>query len=401
MKTKRGAADLLAARAQREGRPVTVTFQITDRCNYECVHCYQEHRDTTEAKRDELTTAEIIRIFDELAEAGVLFLTIMGGEVFVRRDADEILAAAHERGFAMKLLSTGHHIHDKRADFLATLRPIQVEMSLYAAGAHTHELVTRSPGSWDRTVAAARRLIERKVPVVLKAPVMEVNLDEIEAMARLAKDIGADYSFDPKITAMENRDESPTALRMSAASVSRFYAGPMGSYLGQTYGIGTPAATAVAGGEELRPLDHTPCRAGQQSLAITPYGDVWPCNALPLPCGNLREQTFMQIWRGSTELAEVRDLRWAKLAECNKCELRSFCQRCHGMALVEQGEIRGPSLEACRHAVAVRDELRTRGLVPATHVAMPPTWDRVDTDGQHHLVATDGKRRPRTLRVLS
>jgi hypothetical protein len=39
--------------------------------------------------------------------------------------------------------------------------------------------------------------------------------------------------------------------------------------------------------------------------------------------------------------------------------------------------------------------------VPATDVAMPPTWDRVDPDGQHHLVTTDGKRRPRTLRVLS
>jgi radical SAM protein with 4Fe4S-binding SPASM domain len=401
MKVNRGAADLLAARAQREGRPVTVTFQITDRCNYECVHCYQEHREDAAAKRDELTTAEIVRIFDELADAGVLFLTIMGGEVFVRRDADELLAAAHERGFAIKLLSTGHHIHDKRADFLATLRPLQVEMSLYAAGAHTHELVTRSPGSWERTVAAARRLVERRVPVVLKSPVMEVNQGEIDALAQLARELGTEYSFDPKITAMENRELAPTALRMGASSVARFYAGPMGSYLDKTYGAGTPAAIAVAGGEELRPLDHTPCRAGQQSVAIMPYGDVWPCNALPVPCGNLREQSFQEIWRGSAELADVRDLRWAKLAECNVCELRSYCQRCHGMALVEQGDMRGPSLEACRHAVAVRDELRARGLVPATDTALPPTWDRVDPEGQHHLVATDGKRRPRSLRVLT
>ncbi len=403
MKTKRGAADLLAARAQREGRPVTVTFQITDRCNYECVHCYQEHRDTALAKRDELTTVEIIRILDELATAGVLFLTIMGGEVFVRRDADEILAAAHERGFALKVLSTGHHITDKRADFLATLRPLQVEMSLYAAGTHTHELVTRSPGSWERTVAAARRLIERKVPVVLKSPVMEINLDEIDGLAALARELGAEYSFDPKITAMENREQAPTGLRMKAASVERFYRGPMRAHLEGTYAPGTPASAAVhaGGADDLRPLHHTPCRAGQQSLSITPYGDVWPCNALPLPCGNLREQSFDAIWRGSTELAEVRDLRWAKLAECNVCELRAYCQRCHGMALVEQGEIRGPSLEACRHAVAVRDELRAQGLVPATDVALPPTWDRVDPDGQHHLVSPAGdKSRPRALRVL-
>lgn len=403
MKINRGAADLLAARAQREGRPVTVTFQITDRCNYECVHCYQEHKDPRVAKRDELSTAEIIRILDELAEAGVLFLTLMGGEVFVRKDADEILTAAHARGFALKLLSTGHHIGDARADLLATLRPLQVEMSLYSANHTGHERVTRMPGSWDRTVAAARRLIARKVPVVMKAPVMEANLDDVEAMATLARELGADYSFDPKITAMETSETAPVALRMKAASLARFYAGPMRGLLDQTYATGTPAAASVTGGDDVRPLHHTPCRAGQQSVSITPYGDVWPCNALPLPCGNLREQTFAQIWRGSAELDEVRDLRWAKLAECNVCELRSYCQRCHGMALVEQGAIKGPSLEACRHAVAVRDELRGRGLVPATETAMPPTWDRVDPDGQHHLraQAADGKRRPVSLRVLS
>ena len=401
MKPIRGAADLLAARAQREGRPVTVTFQVTDRCNYECVHCYQEHRDTTAAKRDELSTAEIVRILDELAEAGVLFLTIMGGEVFVRRDADEILAAAHERGFALKLLSTGHHINDQRADLLATLRPLQVEMSLYSARHQAHELVTRSPGSWQRTIAAARRLIARKVPVVLKAPVMEANLDDLEDMARLARDLGAEYQFDPKITAMETGEKAPMALRMKADSLARFYQGPMSGYLAATYAAGTPAARSVAGGDDVRPLDHTPCRAGQQSLSITPYGEVWPCNALPMPCGNLREQSFASIWNGSNQLAEIRDLRWAKLAECNVCELRSYCQRCHGMALVEQGTVRGPSLEACRHAVAVRDQLRDRGLVPATDVAMPPTWDRVDLDGQHSLGRVDGKRRPLGLRILS
>jgi radical SAM protein with 4Fe4S-binding SPASM domain len=171
----------------------------------------------------------------------------------------------------------------------------------------------------------------------------------------------------------------------------------MADYLEKTY-AGADAATASR--DDLRPLDHTPCRAGQQSLSISPTGDVWPCNALPVPCGNLRQQSFADIWWGSTELAEVRDLRWAKLAECNVCSLRAYCQRCHGMALVEQGDMRGPSLEACRHAVTVREALRAKGLVADDDVAMPPTWDRVERDGQHHLL-TDGKRRARGLRVLS
>ena len=81
--------------------------------------------------------------------------------------------------------------------------------------------------------------------------------------------------------------------------------------------------------------------------------------------------------------------------------VRAFCSRCHGSALHEHGDLQGPSLEACRHAVAVRDELRARGVVPADHTALPPTWDRVDADGQHQRRApSDGKRRPAALRII-
>ncbi len=400
MKSHRGAADVLAEMARRQNRPVTVTFQVTDRCNYDCVHCYQAQ--TEEA---ELSFDEIARILRELADFGVLFLTLMGGEFFVRRDADDILRLAHELGFAIKLLTTGHHVHERRADLIASLRPIQIDMSMYAATPHRHDEITRQEGSWERTSAAARRLIERRVPVLLKAPVMEHNAGELADLARLARALGAQTSFDAKVTGKEDGDQHPAALRMSATTLRAFYRGGpsasasasagnassddagsdagdnnngIGDFLAATYADFDPA-------RELRPLDHTPCRAGQQAVSINPQGKVWPCNALPIECGDLRVQTFAEIWSGSRPLDEVRQLRWAEIADCNVCGLRSYCQRCHGMALLEQGALRGPSLEACRHAVAVRDSLRERGLIPDTETAMPPTWDRIDPDGQHHL----------------
>jgi radical SAM protein with 4Fe4S-binding SPASM domain len=415
MKSHRGAADVLAEMARRQNRPVTVTFQVTDRCNYDCVHCYQ-----AQAEAPELSFDEIARILRELADFGVLFLTLMGGEFFMRRDADDVLRLAHELGFAIKLLTTGHHVHDRRADLLASLRPIQVDMSMYAATPHRHDEITQHAGSWERTYAAARRLIERRVPVLLKAPVMESNAGELGALARLAATLGAETSFDAKLTGKEDTDQQPVALRMRASTLRTFYRGGAGcgddaagdngiaEFLAQTYAGHDPAT-------ELRPLHHTPCRAGQQAVSINPQGKVWPCNALPIECGDLRVQSFAEIWGGSRPLEEVRTLRWAEIAECNACRLRSYCQRCHGMALLEQGALRGPSLEACRHAVAVRDSLRERGLIPDTETELPPTWDRIDPDGQHHLrvrqpgpVPADadagpgaGVRRSVALRVLS
>jgi radical SAM protein with 4Fe4S-binding SPASM domain len=411
MKSHRGAADVLAEMARRQNRPVTVTFQVTDRCNYDCVHCYQAQADAPELGFD-----EIARILRELADFGVLFLTLMGGEFFMRRDADDILRLAHELGFAIKLLTTGHHVHDRRADLIASLRPIQVDMSMYAATPHRHDGVTQHAGSWERTYAAARRLIERRVPVLLKAPVMESNAGELPALARLAAALGAETSFDAKLTGKEDTDQQPVALRMRASTLHAFYRGSascgdgadgdngIAEFLAQTYAGHDPAT-------ELRPLHHTPCRAGQQAVSINPQGRVWPCNALPIECGDLRAQSFAEIWGGSRPLDEVRNLRWAEIAECNACRLRSYCQRCHGMALLEQGELRGPSLEACRHAVAVRDSLRERGLIPDTETELPPTWDRIDPDGQHHLRvrqpgvgepgAAGAMRRSAALRVLS
>ncbi|MCG8418778.1 MAG: radical SAM protein [Proteobacteria bacterium] len=397
MKSHRGAADILAELARRNGQPVTVTFQVTDRCNYECAHCYQEHADN-----NELSTAEIERILGEIADAGVLFLNLMGGEFFMRRDADDILRTAHELGFAIKLMTTGHHIGDRRADLIASLRPIQVDMSLYAATPHLHERVTRQEGSWQRTYSAARRLIARRVPVFLKAPVMEVNAGDLANVAELARQIGAEFTFDATITSMENGRQEPVALRMSAATLRAFYRDErsgVADFLAETSGrLGELGDAADS-------LDATPCRAGQQAVSINPRGQVKPCNGLPITCGDLRQQSFEDIWRGSSGLGEIRQLRWATIAECNVCELRRYCHRCHGMALLEQGEMRGPSLEACRHAVAERDALRDRGLIPATETALPPTWQRVHPDGLHHLSDSDDCqtrtiRRSLALRVL-
>jgi radical SAM protein with 4Fe4S-binding SPASM domain len=396
-KSHNGAADLLAARAARSRAPTAATLQVTNRCNYECSHCYQVHDDHA----DELSFEEIERILREFADAGVLFLVLMGGEFFMRRDADRILALGHELGFALRLKTTGHHVTDKRADFLATVRPLEVDLSVYAAGRHAHEEVTRHPGSFERTLAAARRLIERRIPVVLRCPVMQGNVGEIEALRQLARDLGAQVSFDPKIVAREDASLEPTTLRMDAEALRTFYRDAMGDTIAGQY-VGFDACSGRKEGVEINAREASPCGAGARAVSVDPQGKVWPCNVLPVPSGDLRRQSFREIWYGSPQLEEVRAVRWAHLHECNACALRPYCQRCHAMALIEHGEMYGPSLEACRHAVATRDALRDRGVIPATETQLPPTWDRIDPDGRHDRLDADRhRRRPPGLRVLT
>jgi radical SAM protein with 4Fe4S-binding SPASM domain len=73
---------------------------------------------------------------------------------------------------------------------------------------------------------------------------------------------------------------------------------------------------------------------------------VFPCVQFPLPSGNLRKQKFIDIWRNSNELKEVRSIRSRDLPVCSSCSHVGTCSRCPGLAYME-GSMRGPSTADC------------------------------------------------------
>src|SRR2546428_13617840 len=73
-------------RALDAGVPLSVHLDVTYRCNERCVHCYLDHDD-----HGEMTTGEMLSVIGQLAEAGVFFLTLSGGEGPTRRDFFDIL----------------------------------------------------------------------------------------------------------------------------------------------------------------------------------------------------------------------------------------------------------------------------------------------------------------------
>jgi radical SAM protein with 4Fe4S-binding SPASM domain len=362
--TRRGAGELLAKAGLKSGAPVTVTFQVTDRCHLDCVHCYQTH-----GTKGELTLEEIDRVFGEIAAEGTLFLTLTGGEFFMRRDADDILRLSRKHKFAVKLLTTGWHIDDRRAELIRDLGAMQVDLSFYSAEACEHDRVTQVTGSWQRTVDAARRLRARGVLVILKAPVMSMNVAGMTEIARAAAELDCGFTFDPKVTGREDGDMEPAHLRATDDDLRAFYGDErMGIWqvLENAY-KGVPRAS-------LNALDQTPCRAGQDVCGITPEGLVTACHSIPASAGagDLRQHSFREIWRTSHAIKRIREMTWGSISECATCDVRPYCTRCHAMAFLEDGDITGPSTEACRHAVLIRDMLRDREVISAGDTGQPP-----------------------------
>src|SRR5205814_6939883 len=98
-------------------------------------------------------------------------------------------------------------------------------------------------------------------------------------------------------------------------------------------------------------LDGLPCGAGHTSCYVSPYGDLYPCVQFPLPSGNVRQQKFLDIWRDSSQLNDVRSIRARDLPVCSSCSHVGSCTRCPGLAYME-GNMCVPSSQDCEKSFA-------------------------------------------------
>src|SRR5579862_6322496 len=111
-----GLAVEMAAKALKLNIPLAVQLDLTYRCNEKCVHCYLDHED-----HGEMNTAEIKHLLDEMAAAGVLLLTLSGGEIFLRKDFFEILEHARALTFSVRLKTNAILVREREAERLAEL----------------------------------------------------------------------------------------------------------------------------------------------------------------------------------------------------------------------------------------------------------------------------------------
>ncbi len=327
-------AEELNAKAADAGIPLAVHLDLTWRCNERCVHCYLDHDD-----QGEMTLAEIRRLLEELAAAGVFHLTLSGGEPLLRKDFFAIVGRARELGFNVKLKTNGILIRSPEAARLRALALDSIQISIYSHRPEIHDAITRVNGSLARSLAAARFLIAQGLRVKLAHVLMRQNRGDYPEVQALARDIGAGFVLDPTITPHLNGDRSLLALGVAGEDLRRVLKDPeLIGNAGEFCSPPAPPDDAV--------LDARPCSAGHSACYISPYGDLYPCVQFPLACGNVRKQPFQEIWRDSAPLQEVRAVRIRDLPVCSTCVHAGSCTRCPGLAFME-GNFRGPSAADC------------------------------------------------------
>jgi AdoMet-dependent heme synthase len=327
------------SRALALGVPLGVQLDVTYRCNERCVHCYLDHND-----RGEMTTAEIRRLLDELAEAGVFFLTLSGGEVLMRMDFFEILEYARRLEFNVKMKTNAFLIREPEAARIRDLGVHSIQISIYSHRPEVHDAITKLPGSLKRSVAGIRFLKSLGLNVSIANVLMRRNLADHVGVKALARELGVHCLVDPTVTPKMDGDRSILQLGIGGEDLAATFHDP--NLVGDVEEFCAPPLEAD---EDV--LDGLPCSAGHTSCYVSPYGDVYPCVQFPLPTGNVRKQRFIDIWRHSPQMNEVRSIRARDLTVCSGCRHVGSCTRCPGLAYM-QGDMRGPSAQDCEKSFA-------------------------------------------------
>ncbi len=347
--TTANAYNQILANTQQRHRLLSAHWELTYRCNEKCTHCYLDVLAPYAPAPDELSTDECFRIIDELAALGVLNLTVSGGEILVRRDFFKIAEYARSKKFLLRLFTNGILIKPAVADQIAALHPYAVELSLYSTQPEVHDRITQLKHSWELTTRAFRLLRERGIRTVMKTPLMKENVREIHALEDFARELGAQFHYDVTITPKDSGGVAPLQHRMSDEDLRWLFHETIDPSLWVDRNVPQSAGT---------------CGITLNSLALDPYGNVFPCLQTRFNAGNVRNESLRTIWEKSAVWQELSHLTLGELPVCRTCELRNLCVRCHGLALAEDGDLRAPALVNCREALARRQVLIEKGDLP-------------------------------------
>lgn len=305
----------------------SVMLELTYRCNLNCFFCYND----LGLKGQSLSTGDYLRLLRDLAALGVMNLTLTGGEPLAHPDFLRLGAEARGLGFVVRIKSNGHAFRGELARRIRReVDPFLVEVSLHGACAETHDRQTRIPGSFERLLDNLREMRALGLRVKLNSTLTRWNEDEIGAMFALADELGLRLQMGAEVSPRDDGDSEPLAITASLEGVRRLFR--VNAERAAKAMAGRDATGEVGRAEdEMLPASSSDkhCGAGSSGLTIDPYGNVYPCVQWRRPVGNLHQRSIREIWSGSEELEEVRqvnrEVRDMVAAQGTRGKLLGFC----------------------------------------------------------------------------
>lgn len=326
-------------------------FELTARCNLQCKMCYVCRPANDKLAKDrELTTAQWIRLAEEARDAGLLFLTLTGGEVFLREDFKTIYEKLTKLGFILKIYTNGTLMTPDIINWLATMPPKEVSITLYGTSRETYQKVTGYAEGFDKTVQAIDNLRAKGINTEIKTTVIHGNMHEYKQFVDFAGQrksrIGIVNYVSPR---REGCHSDPLGNRLSPQELFQ-YEREITEYHQQVNVEATEIFPTVRKENDLAhkvgPSDAFRCLGGKCAAWVTWDGRLIPCGLLEMPETKPLENGFLEAWeelKHKCTLIPVSN-------ECRECQYQSYCDYCPAKLCRETGYYDQPAPYLCELA---------------------------------------------------
>lgn len=310
-------------KAFAEGIPISGTFELTPRCNFNCKMCYV-HLKPEEIPRNgvELTATEWLRIAEEAKEAGTTWLCITGGEPLLHPEFPLIWERLTEMGFFLTLQTNASLIRGKMLDLLERSPPRQVKVTLYGSDDEVYQAVCGVEQGFTRVNEGIHNLMSLGIPVELVSTIIRQNQNDVERMAFYAyrhklpwvatgsvKPSLRGASTDPLAVAVTEKLEEQRRREMEARLREGRFVDP-----------------------NRKPATY--CRDYRLGYWVVWNGMMRFCSFMDEPNIPVRDLPFGEAWRQLLDFEEALD--WPE--ECKTCEAAKVCQRCAASVAAERGQ---------------------------------------------------------------
>ncbi len=312
-----------------------VSWNTTNQCNMFCDHCY---RDAGMRSEDELSTAQAMKLIEEIKRAGFQIMIFSGGEPLMRADIYELASFAKEVGLRPVMGTNGSLITAEVADQIKKAGFMAAGVSLDSLDPTKNNNFRKLDNAYQLTVEGMHNLKEAGVPFQIHTTVMDWNVGELEDITDFAIEIGAMahhvFFLVPTGRAVNIEDEA-----LKVAEYERTLARLMEKQRTVPIEIKptcAPQFIRVADKKGIPLRFSKGCLAGISYCIISPTGAVQPCAYLDMPLGNVKDQPFDAIWRENEALQRLRTLEYQ--GKCGICDFKERCGGCRARANYYNGD---------------------------------------------------------------
>lgn len=307
----------------------TAVWEITLRCNINCLHCGSSADINT--RPNELTTGEAFSLIEQLAELGCQRVVLSGGEPYMRKDWSALAQKVKQLGMECGIISNGYLISQDVIDVLKALKIDTLGFSLDASCAKTHDYIRGKDGVFDHLMWAIEELKKNKFIVSIVTTIHKGNIHELEDMKHLLLDKGVDY-WQIQTANIRGRMPQEWALTdIDYYNVGAFIAQNRGRYKNI---MSIVEADCIGYFSKLTPLmamqNWTGCNAGMAAIGIESDGSIKGCLSMQDKSyveGNIREKSLREIWTNPDGFKYNRRFDPANLdGICKDCKYGCICR---------------------------------------------------------------------------